>query len=139
MSEAEQPGHLDEAVYAEQVKLLYSCSIYRPCLHLISATIVVLIVLDSVPLTYITAWVLSLFALNIYRIIDISNTQKVIDEIDYWRPLHKRFALSAAALGLIYGLGLTSIFMQLNLYKPNLYSLPCRYFSTCRDCLICLR
>jgi len=115
MSEAEQPGHLDQAVYAEQIKLLYSCSTYRPCLHLISGIIAILIVLDSVPLAHLTIWMLTLFALNIYRIIDIRNTQKVIDEIDSWRPLHKRFALSAAALGLIYGLGLTYVFMQVTL------------------------
>jgi len=115
MSEAEQPSHLNKEVYNEQVKLLYSCPIYRPALHIISAIVVVLIVLDSVPLEYVTIWALTLFTLNIYRIIDISRIQKVIDEIDDWRPLHKRFALSAAALGLIYGLGLTSILMQLTL------------------------
>ena len=117
MSEAEQSSHLKQAVYAEQVKLLYTCSIYRPCLHLISATVIALIVLDSVPHLYIAVWILSLFALNIYRIIDFSSTQKIIDKIDDWRPLHKHFVLTAASLGLIYGLGLTFIFMQLTLIK----------------------
>jgi len=115
MSEAEQSTHLTKAVYAEQIKLLYSCSIYRPALHIISAIVVILIVLDSVPLAYITAWVLTLAALNIYRIIDISRTQKIIDKIDNWRPLHKRFVLFAASLGLIYGLSFTFIFTQLTL------------------------
>jgi len=115
MSEAEQSSNLSKAVYAEQVKLLYSCSIYRPALHIISAIVVILIVLDSVPLAYITAWVLTLAALNIYRIIDISRTQKIIDKIDNWRPLHKRFVLFAASLGLIYGLSFTFIFTQLTL------------------------
>ena len=115
MSETEQSDHINKAVYAEQVKLLYAATKYRPVLHLISAIIVVLIVLDSIPLPYITAWVLGLFALNIYRIIDIGNTQKIIDEIDDWRSLHTRFVLLAAALGLIYGLGFTFIFSQLTL------------------------
>ena len=115
MSEAEQTNHLDKEVYNEQVKLLYSCSLYRPALHLISAIVVVLIVLDSVPLAYITAWVLSLFALNIYRIIDISRAQKIIDKVDDWQPLHKRFVLLAASLGLLYGLSFTFIFTQLTL------------------------
>ncbi len=115
MSELEQSSHLNEAIYAEQIKLLYACSKYRPCLHLISAIVVVLIVLDSVPHLYIAVWVLSLLALNIYRIIDLSNTQKIIDKTDDWRPLHKRFLLSAAFLGLIYGLGLTFFFTQLTL------------------------
>jgi len=115
MSEPEQSSHHSGAVYAEQVKLLYACSKYRPCLHIISAIVVVLIVLDSVPLAYITVWILALSALNIYRIIDFSNTQKIIDKIDDWRPFHKRFLLSAASLGLIYGLGLAFIFTQLPL------------------------
>lgn len=115
MSEPEQSSHLNEAVYAEQVKLLYACSKYRPCLHLISAIVVVLIVLDSVLHLYIAVWVLSLFALNIYRIIDFSSTQKIIDKIDDWQSIHKRFVLTAASLGLIYGLGLTFFFTQLTL------------------------
>jgi diguanylate cyclase (GGDEF)-like protein len=115
MSEAEQSDQISKAVYAEQVRLLYAVAKYRPALHAVSAIIAVLIVLDSVPLTYITAWILGLFVLNIYRIIDIGNTQKIIDEIDDWRPLHKRFVLLTAALGLIYGLGFTFIFTQLSL------------------------
>lgn len=73
MSEAEQSDHLNEAVYAEQVRLLYAVTKYRPALHLIFGIVVVLIVLDAVPLPYIAAWVIGLFALNIYRIIDIGN------------------------------------------------------------------
>jgi diguanylate cyclase (GGDEF)-like protein len=115
MSEAEQSDHINKAVYAEQVKLLYAFTKYRPALHIISALVVVLIVLDSVPLPYITIWILGLLALIVYRIIDIGNTQKIIDEIDDWRPLHTRFVLMAAALGLIYGLGITFIFSQLTL------------------------
>jgi len=115
MSEPEQSNHLNEAVYSEQIRLLYATTKYRPCLHIIAAIVVVLIVLDSVPLPYITIWVITLTALNIYRIIDISNTQKVIDKIDNWHPIHKRFLFSAAALGLIYGLGLAFIFTQLTL------------------------
>jgi diguanylate cyclase (GGDEF)-like protein len=115
MSEAEQSDHINKAVYAEQVRLLYAFTKYRPALHIISALVVVLIVLDSVPLPYITIWILGLLALIVYRIIDIGNTQKIIDEIDDWRPLHTRFVLMAAALGLIYGLGITFIFSQLTL------------------------
>ena len=115
MSEAEQSDHLNEAVYAEQVRLLYAVSKYRPALHIISALVVVLIVLDSVPLPYITVWVLSLFVLNTYRIIDIGKVQKIIDEIDDWRPLHIRFVLFSAVLGLVYSLGFTLIFTQLTL------------------------
>jgi len=115
MSETEQSNYLNKAVYAEQVRLLYASSKYRPYLHIISAIIIVLIVLDSVPLQYITVWILALFTLNIYRVIDIGNTQKIIDKIDDWRPIHKRFVLSAASLGLIYGLGFAFIFTQLPL------------------------
>ncbi len=115
MSETEQSNHLNKAVYAEQVRLLYASTKYRPYLHIISAIIIVLIVLDSVPLQYITVWILALFTLNIYRVIDIGNTQKIIDKIDDWRPIHKRFVLTAASLGLIYGLGFAFIFTQLPL------------------------
>jgi len=115
MSKAEQSDHMNKAVYAEQVKLSYAVTKYRPALHIISAIVVVLIVLDSVPLLYITVWALSHFALNIYRIIDIGKVQKIIDEIDDWRPLRIRFVLQSAALGLIYGLGFTFIFSQLTL------------------------
>ena len=115
MSEAEQSDHINEAVYAEQIRLLYAVSKYRPALHIISALVVVLIVLDSVPLPYITVWVLSLFVLNTYRIIDIGKVQKIIDEIDDWRPLHIRFVLFSAVLGLVYSLGFTLIFTQLTL------------------------
>ena len=115
MSEAEQSGHFNEAVYAEQVRLLFAATKYRPALHIISAIVVVLIVLDSVPLPHITVWVIGLVALNIYRIIDIGNTQKIIDEIDDWRPLHIRFVLLTAALGLVYSLGIAFIFTQLSL------------------------
>jgi len=117
MSEAEQSSHLNKEVYVEQVKLLYSCSIYRPALHIISAIVVVLIVLDSVPLAYISTWLITLTALNIYRIIDISRTQKIIDKIDDWQPLHKHFVLLAASLGLLYGLSFTFIFTQLTLIE----------------------
>jgi diguanylate cyclase (GGDEF)-like protein len=115
MSEAEQSDHLNEAVYAEQVRLLYAVTKYRPVLHLIFAIVVVLIVLDSVPLPYIAAWVIGLFALNIYRIIDIGNIQKIIDKVDDWRPLHIRFVLFSAVLGLTYSLGFSFIFTQLAL------------------------
>ena len=77
MSETEQSNHLNKAVYAEQVRLLYASTKYRPYLHIIAAIIIVLIVLDSVPLQYITVWILALFALNFYRVIDISSTQKL--------------------------------------------------------------
>ena len=115
MSEIEQSDQINKAVYAEQVRLLFADTKYRPALHIFSAIVVVLIVLDSVPLPYITVWVLGLVALNIYRIIDIGNTQKIIDEIDDLRPLHTRFVLLAAALGLVYSLSITFIFTQLSL------------------------
>ena len=94
---------------------MFAATKFRPALHIISAIVVVLIVLNSVPLPYITVWVIGLVALNIYRIIDIGNTQKIIDEIDDWRPLHIRFVLLTAALGLVYSLGIAFIFTQLSL------------------------
>ena len=117
MSEVEQSSQLDKAVYSEQIKLLYSCSKYRPALHIISAFVVVLIVIDSVQLTYIATWTLALIVFNIYRIIDISNTQKYLDDIDDFRSLQKHFVLLAAGLGLIYGLSITFIFTQLTLIE----------------------
>ncbi len=115
MSEPEQSSQLKEAVYSEQVRLLYAGTKYRPSLHIIAALVIVMIVLDSIPLLHITIWVLALSILNIYRIIDISNIQKVIDKIDNWHPIHKRFFFSTAALGLIYGLSIALIFTQLPL------------------------
>ena len=117
MSEPEVSSNLDKKVYSEQIKLLYSCSRYRPALHIIAAIVVVVIVMDSVPLTYITTWILTLVIFNIYRILDISNTQSNLDGIDDFRPLQKHFVLLAASLGLIYGLSITFIFTQLTLIE----------------------
>jgi diguanylate cyclase (GGDEF)-like protein len=74
-------------------------------------------VIDSVQLTYIATWTLALIVFNIYRIIDISNTQKYLDDIDDFRSLQKHFVLLAAGLGLIYGLSITFIFTQLTLIE----------------------
>ena len=131
MSEVEQSSQLGKAVYSEQIKLLYSCSKYRPALHIISAFVVVLIVIDSVQLTYIATWTLALIVFNIYRIIDISNTQKYLDDIDDFRSLQKHFVLLVAGLGLIYGLSITFIFHQTDALKPTLYSIKVEPWKKC--------
>ncbi len=97
---------IDQRVYAEQVSLLYTSSVTRPLLHIISLIIVISLIHDQVDVMYVYVWVFSLFGLNVYRIIDINKTQKLIDEITDFRVIHKRFALCAGALGAIYGIGI---------------------------------
>ena len=115
MSKSEQADHLNKETTLELVKLLYTGSKFRPVLHIVSIIILVPILIGEVPLSYIATWVVTLTIVNIYRFIDINNTQKIIDEIKDYQPLQKRFALSASLLGLTYSLGIIIVFSQLNL------------------------
>jgi len=113
MSEKESTPNMDERIYVEQVSLLYTGSIYRPALHIFSLTLFLLIINDHVNTFYAYTWALLLLGLNVYRFIDIYNTQKIINEINDFSVIHKRYALCAGLLGAVYGLGVVFFFDQL--------------------------
>jgi len=115
MSELDQTNHLNKNVSSELARLLYAGSKYRPCLHIISAIFMLSIIAGDVSLLYVIAWTVTLAVINVYRFIDIKNTQLILDKVKDFRPLQRRFALSATLLGLTYGLGATIIFTQLTL------------------------
>ena len=113
MSEKESTPNMDERIYVEQVSLLYTGSIYRPALHIFSLTLFLLIINDHVNTFYAYTWALLLLGLNVYRFIDIYNTQKIINELNDFSVIHKRYALCAGLLGAVYGLGVVFFFDQL--------------------------
>lgn len=72
-------GHskeIGEKLYAEQIRLLYSRSVTRPALHLISLSILVAVVINHVNTVYILTWALLLIGINVYRLVDINRTQE---------------------------------------------------------------
>jgi diguanylate cyclase (GGDEF)-like protein len=99
---------VDQRVYAEQVSLLYTKSVTRPLLHIISLIIVVSLIHNHVDAVHVYVWASSLFGLNVYRIFDIHKTQKIINETTDFRVIQKRFAIGAGVLGAIYGIGIVS-------------------------------
>jgi diguanylate cyclase (GGDEF)-like protein len=113
MSDSDNTGKLDDNVYAEQIKLLYSGSVYRPILHLISGVIFVAIIFDDVPPLYAIAWFGILMSICLYRAIDIKSTQTILDTIEDYKSLQNRFALSVGFTGATYGIGTAIFFKQL--------------------------
>jgi hypothetical protein len=116
-SSIEVSAKIDQQVYAEQVSLLYTKSVTRPLLHVISLIIVISLIHNHVDTMHIYVWGLSLFGLNVYRIVDINKTQKIINEITDFRVLQKRFAICAGLLGAIYGIGIVDFLSYLPMLK----------------------
>ena len=108
---------IDQRVYAEQVSLLYTKSVTRPLLHVISLIIVIPLIHGHVDAMHVYIWASSMFALNVYRIVDINKTQKIINETTDFRAIQKRFAICAGVLGAIYGIGIVSFFYYLPILK----------------------
>lgn len=104
---------ISEKIYAEQIRLLYSKSTKRPALHLISLSLLVAAVINHVNIVYIFTWAVLLIGINVYRLVDINATQKVINDITDVDCIHKRFAYCAGMLGAIYGLGIICFFNYL--------------------------
>ncbi len=113
----EASAKIDQRVYAEQVSLLYTKSVARPLLHLISIIIVVSLIHNHVDAMHVYIWTSSMFALNVYRIIDINKTQKIINETTDFRVIQKRFAICAGVLGAIYGIGIVDFLYYLPILK----------------------
>lgn len=112
LTEADSKG-IRDYIYAEQISLLYAKSIARPALHIISLIITLSITLNHVNPVYVYTWALSLIGLNVYRVFDINQTQKVIADLTDFKAIHKRFAFSAGLLGAVYGVGIVCFFNYL--------------------------
>jgi diguanylate cyclase (GGDEF)-like protein len=102
-----------EKIYAEQISLLYSKSVARPALHIVSLSVFVSVVINHVNPVSAYTWALLLIGLNVYRLIDIKTTQKTINDITDFSIIHKRFAFSAGMLGAVYGFGIAFFFNSL--------------------------
>jgi diguanylate cyclase (GGDEF)-like protein len=113
MTEKEVTHEIEQRVYNEQVSLLYKGSFYRPSLHILSAAVFLLIVHKHVNPFYAYTWVLMLLGLNFYRFLDVYKTQKIIHQPLDFKLIHKRYALCAGLLGLIYGAGFVFFFNEL--------------------------
>ncbi len=113
MTEKENPDEIEQRVYNEQVSLLYTGSVYRPALHVLSAAVVLLIIHKHVNPFYAYTWVFMLLGLNVYRLFDIYKIKKTLHQPINFKIIHKRYALCAGLLGLIYGLGFIFFFNQL--------------------------
>lgn len=104
---------IDQRVYVEQVSLLYSKSLSRPLLHIISLLVVVSVISNHIDLVYVYLWGVSLIAINIYRTYIIFNTQKILAELTEFKAIHRRFAICAAILGSVYGFGFVCFYKYL--------------------------
>ncbi len=113
----EASAKIDQRIYAEQVSLLYTKSVTRPLLHIISLIIVVSLIHNHVDAVHVYVWATYLFGVSLYRIIDINKTQKIINETTDFRVIQKRFAICAGVLGTIYGIGIVSFLGYLPLLK----------------------
>lgn len=115
MTKKEHILKLEERIYAEQISLLYSKSVSRPALHFITLVIFLSVIIKHVNPIYAYTWALLLIGINSYRIVDIYNTQKILNEITNFKTIHKRFAVCSGLLGAIYGLGVVFFFSYLPL------------------------
>lgn len=113
MTKKEVAHEIEQRIYNEQVSLLYKGSVYRPALHLISAAVFLLIVHKYVNPFYAYTWVLILLGVNGYRVVDIYKTKKNIHKPLDFKILHKRYAICAGLLGIIYGGGFVFFFNDL--------------------------
>ncbi len=106
---------LNQNINSELISLLYSKSVARPALHIISLIIFVLIIINHVNPVYACTWAILLAGLNIYRFIDIKKTQQQLEHITDYKTIQRRYALSAGLLGAIYSVGIVVFFDQLPL------------------------
>lgn len=115
MSKIDRTSRIKELMYQEQVGLLYKGSVSRPALHLISMLIFISVIHVYSNHVYILTWVAALLGLNIYRFLDISKTQKILDKIVDYKSLHIRYVICAGILGSIYSFGFILFFNDLPL------------------------
>lgn len=115
MTKKEHALELEERIYAEKISLLYSKSVSRPALHFITLVIFLSVIINHVNPIYAYTWALLLIGLNSFRIVDIYNTQKILNEITNFKTIHKRFAICSGLLGAVYGLGVVFFFSYLPL------------------------
>ena len=111
----ENSKHLNQRISAELISLLYSKSISRPALHVISLIIFILIIFKHVNPVYVCTWAVLLIGLNIYRFIDTYKTQQELQNVTDFKTIQRRYAISAGLLGAIYSLGIVVFFDQLPL------------------------
>ncbi|GEM_PF-3130151 len=113
MTEQTYKPELTKRIYEEQISLLYTGSIYRPALHVISLVLFLFCIIKHVNIFHAYTWGLILIGINTFRFVDTYKTQKIIKEIDDFHTIHKRYALCAGLLGATYGFGLVFFFDQL--------------------------
>jgi len=106
---------VSKRIRVEQINLLYSKSVARPALHIISIVIFLAITINHVNVTHAFTWAILLFGLNVFRLVDINKIQSSIEDKRDYVYLHKRFAICVGLLGMIYGLGTTYFFSYLPL------------------------
>ncbi|MCW8963687.1 MAG: GGDEF domain-containing protein [Gammaproteobacteria bacterium] len=106
-------------IFVEQVKLLYTGSVYRPLLHIIPAFFIYLLAYGYMPVVHTAIWLMILFVINIMRYFDIRRTQHVLEQADNFVLIRNRFARYTFALGTTYGLGA----VYFSLYMPDINQL----------------
>lgn len=104
---------VSKRIRVEQINLLYTKSVARPALHVISIIIFLAIIINHVNAVYACTWALLLFGLNIFRLVDINRLQNSIDENTDYAFLHKRFAICVGLVGMVYGFGTAYFFNYL--------------------------
>jgi diguanylate cyclase (GGDEF)-like protein len=110
LPEKEAMPELSKRVYVEQVSLLYTGYKYRPALHIISLIMYLFIIINHVNPFYAYTWAIILIAVNVYRFIDTSRTQKILDEVEDFKKIHHHYALCAGLLGAVYSFGFVFFF-----------------------------
>jgi diguanylate cyclase (GGDEF)-like protein len=115
ISDKEVTPELADRIYAEQVSLLYTGSIFRPALHFISLAVFLINILDHVNFYYAYTWALLLITINAYRFVDAYKTNKYLINITNFKGPHIRYAICTCLLGLNYGLGFVFFFDYLPL------------------------
>jgi len=113
ISEKEISLGIAEHIHAEQISLLYSGSLSRPLLHVISLIMFLLIIIKHVNPIYAYTWAILVLGLNICRYLDLYKTQKILHKIKNYKVVHMRYALCSGLLGAVYGLGYVFFFSQL--------------------------
>ena len=76
----EENVEVSKRIRVEQINLLYTKSVVRPALHVISMIIFLAIIINHVNPVYAYTWALLLFGLTILRLVDINKIQNSISE-----------------------------------------------------------
>ena len=106
-------------IFAEQVKLLYAGSVYRPFIHIIPAGFIFALGNGHIETMYLAGWVALLMGINLLRFIDIRKVQPTLEHRDDFPALRDRFASYTFFMGLLYGLGT----IYITYWLPELYQL----------------